>query len=79
MNDTEQLSLSERVKSLEDIILAQHSQIQNLLEVSSGLALMVKTLKDTAEGHQRIFTSLHTLMLQKGLVEASELPDPPIY
>ena len=75
---TELEQLQNQVKELESVVLHQHSEIQNLLEVSSGLALMVKTLKDTAEGHQRIFTSLHTLMLQKGLVEASELAEPPI-
>jgi hypothetical protein len=78
MNDTEQLSLSERVKSLEDIILVQHSQIQNLLEAITGLAKLIETLREAQAGHQRVFQSLHALMVQRGLVETSEAPETPI-
>jgi hypothetical protein len=74
-NDTEQLSLSERLKNLEDIILLQHDQIRNLLEAVGGLATLVATLKDAQAGHQRIFQSLHSLMVTKGLISASEAPE----
>jgi hypothetical protein len=74
MNDTEQLSLSERLKNLEDIILVQHSEIQNLLEAMTGLAKLVETLKDAQMGHQRIFASMHALMVQRGLISETEPP-----
>jgi hypothetical protein len=77
-NDTEQQSLSERVKNLEDIILLQHDQIRNLLEAVGGLATLAAKLKDAQAGHQRIFQSLHALMVQRRLVEASEAPETPI-
>jgi allophanate hydrolase subunit 1 len=77
-NDTEQLSLNERIVKLEEIILLQHSEIRNLLEAVGGLATLVATLRDAQAGHQRIFQSLHALMVQKGLAAASEAPETPI-
>jgi 1-deoxy-D-xylulose 5-phosphate reductoisomerase len=74
MNDTEQLSLSERLKNLEDIILVQHSEIQNLLEAMTGLAKLVATLREAQAGHQRIFASMHALMVQGGLISETEPP-----
>jgi hypothetical protein len=74
-NDTEQTSLSERLKNLEDIILVQHSEIQNLLEAMTGLAKLVATLREAQAGHQRIFASMHALMVTKGLISASEAPE----
>jgi hypothetical protein len=78
MNDTEQLSLSERVKNLEDIILLQHDEIRNLLEAVGGLATQVKTLTTAAQGHQVIFESLHAAMVEKGLIDGSNVQEPPI-
>jgi hypothetical protein len=76
MNDTEQLSLSERLKNLEDIILHQHSEIQNLLESMFGLAKLIETLREAQAGHQRIFDSMHALMVQRGLISETEPPAP---
>jgi hypothetical protein len=73
MNDTEQLS--ERLKKLEDIILLQHDQIQNLLEGLSGLAALIETLRAAQQGHQRIFESMHALMVQRGLISETEPPE----
>ena len=73
-NDTEQQSLSERLKKLESIVLLQGEQIGNLLAVSSGLAEQVKTLTTAAQGHQRIFESLHAAMVERGLISENEPP-----
>lgn len=75
MTESEQLSLSDRVKELESIVLVQHDQIRNLLEAVGGLAKLVATLKDAQAGHQRIFESLHALMVQRGVISETEPPE----
>jgi hypothetical protein len=75
---TEIEQLQNQVRELESVVLHQHSEIQNLLEATAGLATLIATLREAQAGHQRIFESMHALMVHRGLVEASEAPETPI-
>jgi hypothetical protein len=72
---TEIEQLQNQVRELESVVLHQHSEIQNLLEATAGLATLIATLREAQSGHQRIFESMHALMVAKGLISASEAPE----
>jgi hypothetical protein len=71
---TEIEQLQNQVRELESVVLLQHSEIQNLLEATAGLATLIATLREAQAGHQRIFESMHALMVQRGLISETEPP-----